>query len=97
MPTRYWEAREIGYQMIGDQALRIVDDRRNDWIECQREDGTVTRTLDPQRVNRALARVSTRRWLLSKMLPKKFGDRPDFYAQKPAGQRRHGRIHEIAG
>jgi hypothetical protein len=79
---RYWAAREIGYQMIADQALKIVDDRSNDWIVQQREDGTTTRMLDPQRVNRALARVSTRRWLLSKMLPKTFGERPDFYARK---------------
>jgi uncharacterized protein (UPF0147 family) len=83
--ARYWEAREIGYQMIGDQALRIVDDRRNDWIIWHREDGTAARMLDPQRVSRALARVSTRRWLLSKMLPKTFGERPDFYARQGAG------------
>jgi hypothetical protein len=38
--------------------------------------------LDPQRVNRALARIKTRCWLLSKMLPKQFGDRPDFYARQ---------------
>jgi hypothetical protein len=84
--ARYWEAREIGYQMIGDQALNIVDDRSNDWVVWQREDGTTARMLDPQRVNRALARVSTRRWLLSKMLPKTFGDRPDLHARQPAGQ-----------
>jgi hypothetical protein len=83
--ARYWEAREIGYHMIGDQALKIVDDRNNDWIVWRREDGTMARMLDPQRVNRALGRVSTRRWLLSKMLPKTFGDRPDFYARQPTG------------
>jgi hypothetical protein len=84
--ARYREAREIGYQTIGDQALQIVDDRSNDWVTWQREDGTVARSLDPLRVNRALARVSTRRWLLSKMLPKTFGDRPALHAQQPAGQ-----------
>jgi hypothetical protein len=75
--ARYREAREVGCQVIGDQMLRIVDDRRNDWITWRREDGTMARMLDPQRVNRALARVKTRRWLLSRMLPKQFGDRPD--------------------
>jgi hypothetical protein len=82
--ARYRDAREVGYQIIGDQALRIVDDRRNDWIIWRREDGTMARMLDPQRVNRALARVQTRRWLLSKMLPKQFGDRPDLYARQEA-------------
>jgi hypothetical protein len=75
--ARYREAREVGCQVIGDQMLRIVDDRRNDWITWRREDGTLARMLDPQRVNRALARVSTRRWLLSRMLPKQFGDQPE--------------------
>jgi hypothetical protein len=79
--ARYREAREVGCQVIGDQMLRIVDDRRNDWITWRREDGTLARMLDPQRVNRALARVNTRRWLLSKQ----FGDRPDLYARQEAG------------
>jgi hypothetical protein len=82
--ARYREAREIGYQMIGDQALKIVDDRNNDWITWRREDGTTARMLDPKRVSRALARVKTRRWLLSKMLPKTFGKQADLYARQPA-------------
>jgi hypothetical protein len=82
--ARYHEARQIGYQTIADQTLRIVDDRSN-WIYSQPEDGTTVRTLDPQRVSRALARVSTRRWLLSKMMPKTFGDRRDVQAQAESG------------
>jgi hypothetical protein len=80
--ARYREAREVGCQVIGDQMLRIVDDRRNDWIAWRREDGTMARMLDPERVNRALARVKTRQWLLSKILPRTFGDRPDLYARQ---------------
>jgi hypothetical protein len=33
--------------------------------------------LDPERINRARLRVKTRRWLLVRMLPKTFGNRPD--------------------
>jgi hypothetical protein len=75
--ARYREAREVGCHVIGDQMLRIVDDRRNDWITWRREDGTMARMLDPERVNRALARVKTRQGLLSRMLPRTFGDRPE--------------------
>jgi hypothetical protein len=77
---RYRQAREIGCHTIADQMLRIVDDRRNDWIVRRRDDGTLETILDPERVNRARLRVKTRRWLLSKMLPKTFGDRPDLSA-----------------
>jgi hypothetical protein len=75
--ARYREAREVGCHAIGDQMLRIVDDRRNDWITWRREDGTMARMLDPERVNRAMARIKTRQWLLAKMLPRTFGDRPE--------------------
>jgi Bacteriophage Sf6, terminase small subunit-like len=57
--------------------LPIVDDRRNDWIVQQREDGTTEKILDPERVNRARLRIQARHWLVSKLLPKKFGDRPE--------------------
>jgi hypothetical protein len=50
--------------------LKIVDDRRNDWIVQRREDGTTVRILDPHRVKRAELRVNARWRLLSKMMPK---------------------------
>jgi hypothetical protein len=75
--ARYREAREVGYDTMGDQTLKVVDDRRNDWIVHRREDGTTETILDPERVNRARLRFKVRRWLLSKMLPKTFGDRFD--------------------
>jgi hypothetical protein len=86
--ARYLEAREIGFQAIADGTLQIVDDRRNDWIVQLREDGTTEMILDPQRVKRAVARVTARRWLLSKMMPKTFGDRLDIKA--PSQSRRAG-------
>ena len=88
--ARYFVAREIGYQSVADQALQIVDDRSNDWITYQREDGSIARMLDPKRIGRALARVSTPRWLLSKMLPKRFGERPDFYARREGANQTSG-------
>jgi hypothetical protein len=82
--ARYWEAREIGFHSIADQALGIVDDRRNDWIVRRREDGSTEAILDPERVNRAKLRVKTRCWLLSRMLPKAFGDRLERAARQQA-------------
>jgi terminase small subunit-like protein len=75
--ARYRQAIEIGCHTIAHQTLSIVDDRRNDWIVQQREDGTTEKILDPERVNRARLRVQARHWLVSKLLPKKFGDRPE--------------------
>ena len=84
--ARYWQAREIGYHTIGDQILQIVDDRRNDWIVQRREDGSLEAILDPERVNRAELRLKALCSLLSKMLPKQFGDRLDITARQDGGQ-----------
>jgi hypothetical protein len=83
--TRYREAREFGYQAIADQTMKIVDDRRNDWIVRRRDDGSYETILDPERVHRAELRVKTRRWLLSKMLPRQFGERLEITARQNTG------------
>jgi uncharacterized protein (UPF0147 family) len=75
--ARCREAREEGGLALAGQTLRIVDDRRNDWIMWRREDGTMARMLDPHRVNRALARVKIRYQLIAKMEPRPSGGRPD--------------------
>jgi len=72
--ARYLAAREIGYDAIAHDTMKIADDRRNDWIERHREDGTIEFILDPHRVKRAEARIKARQWLLSKMMPKTFGE-----------------------
>jgi hypothetical protein len=89
--ARYREAREVGYDTIGEQTLKVVDDRRNDWIVRRREDGTTETILDPQRVNRAELRFKARCWLLSKMLPRAFGDRLD----RDAGRDTNSEIAEF--
>ena len=76
--------------------LRIVDDRRNDWIVWRREDGSFATMLDPERVNRAELRVKTRRWLLSKMLPKQFGDRLDITARQDGSGTKGGGESDMA-
>jgi hypothetical protein len=44
-------------------------------MERARKDGAVETALNREHVSRSELRVNTRKWLLSKMLPKKFGDR----------------------
>jgi hypothetical protein len=74
---RYSRAREVGFHVIADQLLAIADDGRDDHTERRRENGDIEITLNPVNVTRSRLRCDTRRWLLSKMLPKHYGDRPD--------------------
>ena len=68
--AQYALAREIGYQAMADELLEISDDGRNDWIE---RDGEAVYNGD--HVARSRLRVDTRKWLLSKALPKVYGDK----------------------
>jgi hypothetical protein len=44
-------------------------------MERTRKNGSVEAVLNREHVARSELRINTRKWLLSKMLPKKFGDR----------------------
>jgi hypothetical protein len=92
---RYRQAREAGCHVIAEQSLKIVDDRSNDWISWRREDGSTALMLDPERVPRAALRVKTRRWLLSKLLPRTFGERVDITARQDAGRDYESEVAEM--
>jgi hypothetical protein len=71
---QYARAREIGYHAMADELLEIADDARNDWVGRETPDGTI-RIVDHEHINRSRLRVDTRKWLLSKALPKIYGDK----------------------
>jgi hypothetical protein len=87
--TGYHLAREAGCHRLADEILAIADDSRNDWmrrrIEADRRNGVVEAIyFDREHSRRSQIRINARRWLLSKMLPRIYGDRPDPNA-RPAG------------
>ena len=72
---RYARAMEHRWDRMSEEILEISDDGSNDWIERQvGEDQTVT-VADHEHIQRSKLRVDSRKWLLSKMMPKKYGDR----------------------
>jgi hypothetical protein len=75
--ARYKQAREIGCETIADEMMDIADDRSQDWIVRIHKDGTTDAILDPERIARARMRLDARRWRLSKVQPRTYGDRPD--------------------
>lgn len=74
--AQYARAREIGYHAMADELLEIADDGRNDWME--REDGeNAGYDANGEHLARSRLRVDTRKWMLSKALPKVYGDKLD--------------------
>lgn len=70
--TQYAAARAVGYERLADEILEISDDSSRDVI--QTENGP---KADAEVVARSRLRVDSRKWMLSKMLPKVYGDKID--------------------
>jgi hypothetical protein len=80
---KYARAREIGYHKLADELLEISDDGTNDWVECEGEDGTkAPPAVDHEHIARSKLRVDTRKWLLSKCLPKIYGEKLEIRGDK---------------
>lgn len=73
--TQYARAMELRADIMADELLEIADDGRNDWVERENADGSSFMALDHEHVTRSKLRVDARKWLLSKMAPKKYGER----------------------
>ena len=70
--TQYTRAREIGYLQLADAILNISDEIE---IEAKYDGDDVRLELSATAVARNRLRVDTRKWMLSKMLPKIYGDK----------------------
>jgi len=65
--AHYARARDTGLDAMADELLDIADDGEND----RDADGKA----DSEHINRSRLRVDTRKWYLSKLAPKRYGDR----------------------
>lgn len=72
--AQYARAREIGYHSMADELMEIADDARNDWMERRGEDDAGWQA-NGEHIQRSRLRVDTRKWMLSKALPKLYGDK----------------------
>lgn len=69
--SRYACAREAGLMTLADDILVISDDGSNDTYK----DDEGNQRTDQDVVQRSRLRVDSRKWLLSKLLPKQYGDK----------------------
>lgn len=74
---QYAHARVVQAENMFDELLDISDDSQNDWETRYNSEGEAYKVEDREVVNRSRLRVDTRKWYLSKVLPKKFGDKLD--------------------
>jgi hypothetical protein len=75
--VRYARAREQLMDFWEDEAIEIADDGRNDWEEREGKRGETYIALNKEAIDRSKLRVDTRKWLLTKLRPTRFGDKID--------------------
>lgn len=73
LSDRYARAREAGAWCWADEILEIADDGTNDTTK----DADGNEKLDTEWVQRSKLRVDARKFLLSKLIPRTFGDKLD--------------------
>lgn len=73
---QYARATEERTEAMAEDILDIADDGSNDLMTIQK--GDMTYEIENKEVtNRSRLRVDTRKWLMAKMKPKKYGDKLD--------------------
>lgn len=70
--AQYARATELRAEAMADEILDISDDSSNDTIYTEK--GEIE---NKEWTNRSRLRVDSRKWLLSKLMPKKYGDKID--------------------
>lgn len=72
---KYARARERQAEFMADQIVEIADDSSNDTMTVTSKSGEPIEMENKEWVNRSKLRVDTRKWLMSKLAPKKYGDK----------------------
>jgi hypothetical protein len=74
---QYARACEARADAFAEQLLDISDDATNDYMEKVIEGEVVGYVTNGEAIQRSKLRAETRRWLMSKVQPKKYGDKLD--------------------
>lgn len=74
--TQYEKAKEEQADALAEEMLDIADDGTNDWMVKTGKGGeSVGWQLNGEHVQRSRLRLDARKWIASKLKPKKYGDR----------------------
>ena len=73
---QYTRAKEIQAEQMAEDILNIADNASNDYMERTNDEGkNIGWQLNGEHVQRSRLRIESRKWLMGKMKPKKYGDK----------------------
>lgn len=74
---QYTHSRAMQADAMAEDILDIADDGTNDYITKSNADGSTYEAVNSEHIQRSRLRVDARKWLMSKMAPKKYGEKLD--------------------
>jgi len=73
---QYEQAKEMAAEALAEECFDIADDGTNDWMEMNDRDGEcIGYKVNGEALQRSRLRVDTRKWYLSKIKAKKYGEK----------------------
>lgn len=73
---QYATAKAEAADAFAEEMLDIADEASNDWMKSNDPENPGYK-LNGEHINRSRLRVDTRKWIASKLKPKKYGDRQE--------------------
>ena len=70
----YDRARQVRAETWEGEIAEIADDTSQDFIDKTKPDGETYRAFDAEHVQRSKLRIDSRKWLMAKAAPKRFGE-----------------------
>lgn len=83
--AQYTRAKESQAEFMAEEMLDIADDGSNDFMKITGKGGQEYEVENKEWTSRSKLRVETRKWLLSKLKPKKYGDKVQTEISGPDG------------
>jgi hypothetical protein len=80
---------------MADELMEIADDGRNDWMERHGEEDPGWQ-VNSEHIQRSRLRVDARKWTLSKVLPKIYGDKQEIDHKSSDGSMTPSRVELVA-
>lgn len=72
---QYARAREAQADYLFDEIVQIADDGTNDWMTRNAGSDDETEAANHEHINRSRLRIDARKWVASKLAPKKYGEK----------------------
>jgi len=81
--NQYMRATNDRADAVFDEMFDIADDGTNDTMTVTVGDGVEIEKLNTEHIQRSRLRIDTRKWALSKMNPKKYGEKQEVEVKLP--------------